>query len=181
MSIQLANYAGKSFVSDCIKLATYSQYSHSAALFTQDMEVQVDGKTHFIAAGSVIEAWQGGVKLASSLSENHSPGTRVDLLEFKKHLTPEQEQRMAAFLVRRIGQKYAYLNVIRFLPVVRLIMPQPLPIRYNRRHVFCSELVLESTIDAGTPLLERCNPWEVPPRDLPRSPLVYLLKTVYTQ
>ncbi len=177
MSLQIASYRGISGVSDAIKLLTYSVYSHSAALYSKDMEVDVDGKIHYIHAGSVVEAWAGGVRLAGSLSENHTTQTKVDIFEMKTPLTPQQEQRIAAFLIRNIGKKYAYLNIPRFIPIVRLLIPKPPKYSYQRTHVFCSELVLEAWHEGGVPLLERCNYWEVPPRDPPRSPLVYLLRS----
>lgn len=180
MSICLANYRGISWVSRCIELATYSVYSHSAALFTEDMEVDVDGKIHLITAGSVIEAWEGGVTLQASISDNHKEKTQVDIFDFKTPLDDEQEQRMARFLIRSIGRKYAYLNVARFIPLVRILFPKPLPYSYTKRHMFCSELVLLASQHAGVPLLERCEAWEVPPRDLSRSPLLYFKSTEYT-
>jgi len=181
MSIQLAAYKGISFQSDCIRLLTYSEYSHIAVLFTDDIEVDVDGKTHFIAAGSVIEAWNpGGVRLVSSLSDSHTPHTPVDLFAFKTPLTREEEQKIVRTLIKHLGQKYSYGNVIRFVPIVRLLMPKPLPFAYTRTHVFCSELALEACADAGRWLLERCRFWEIPPRDVPRSPLLYLVKSVMT-
>lgn len=180
MSILVANYRGISLVSDAIRLLTYSIYSHSAAYFDADMEVTVDGKKHYLPAGTTIEAWSGGVKCADSLSQNHTQRTQVDLFATKTPLKPEQEQLIAAFLIRNIGKKYAYLNVARFVPIVRLIVSKPLPYSYDRKHVFCSELVLEGFKAGGVSLLERCEFWEVPPRDLPRSALLYFKKTVYT-
>jgi hypothetical protein len=179
MSLQIAQYQGKSLVSKIIGLLTYSCYSHSAVLFGSDMEVEVGYKTHFIASGSVVEAWKGGVRLAGSLSENHEPRTRVDVFAPKTPLTTEQEKKIASFLIQNIGKKYAYLNVLRFVPIMRLLMPKPLPMQYNRTHVFCSELVLEG-FGLVVKLLERCQFWEVPPRDLPRSPLLYFVKSVWT-
>ena len=107
-------------------------------------------------------------------------GTRVDLFKFKTPLRPEVEQRVASFLVGHLGKKYDYINVLRFVPLVRLLIPRPAPSIWTREHVFCSELVLEAFADAGVKLLERCNFWEVPPRDPPRSPLLTTEKTITT-
>lgn len=180
MSIQILGYRGISGVSDGIKLLTYSVYSHSAALFTADMNVEVYGKTHFIPAGSVTEAWKGGVKLAENMATNHKERTQVDIFELKTPLLPEQENRVAQFLVQNIGKKYAYFNVLRFVPIVRLLIRKPLPWNYLRTHVFCSELVMLAFNAGGVQLLERCQPWEIPPRDIPRSPLLYQVKSVWT-
>jgi hypothetical protein len=179
--LQIAAYRGIGLVSDIIRLLTYSQYSHLAVFFTENMEVESCGKLHCIAAGSVIEAWKGGVRLANSLSENHTPGTKVDLFAFNPPLTAEQERRLAAFLLTQLGKPYDYINVLRFVPIVRLLIPGAAPGIWTRTHVFCSELVMEGCAAAGRHLLERCKPSEVPPRDPPRSPLLYLANGVVTQ
>ena len=178
--ILVAQYRGIGWVSDAIKLLTYSVYSHSAILFTEDMEVEVLGSVHVIKAGNVIEAWQGGVRLSESLSASHTKGTVVDLFKFKTPLTPDEERRIAQFLVAQLGRKYDYLNVLRFVPIVRLLIPAPAPNFWTKSHVFCSELVLEALADAGRKLLDRCRYWEVPPRDPPRSPLLMTEKTIVT-
>ena len=172
--ITIAGYKGTSFISKAIRLLTYSCYSHTAAHFTEDMEVEISGAVYIIPKGSVIEAWSGGVRLVDSLSAQHTPGTPVDLFSFREPLTKEQEQRMAACLMRHALKKtpYSYVSVLRFVPIVRLLFPTPPVNSYLRKHIFCSELVMEATIEAGTPLLERCPSWEIPPRDPPRSPLV---------
>jgi uncharacterized protein YycO len=144
------------------------------------MNIQYGGKNHFIPAGYVIEAWKGGVKLSSSLGENHTHETPVDLLAFKIPLTFEQERQIAKFLVSQIGKAYDFWNVLRFIPLVRMLFPKPAPSIYLRDHVYCSELVMEASIEIKTPLLERCNAWEVPPRDPPRSPLLSLVRSVVT-
>lgn len=180
MSILQAAYVGKSAVSEAIKLITYSKYSHTAAYFDSDMEVEVGNATHFIAKGSVIEAWKGGVKLSSSLSERHTRGTQVDLFAFKEPLRPEQEKRMAAYLIRHIGVGYAYSNVARFVPIVRIFVPDPPSQLQARSKVYCTQLFLESCNAADRYPLERCEPWEVPPRDPPRSPMFKFVRTYYT-
>ena len=177
----LANYRGVGFVSKSIELLNYSVYSHSAILFDNDMDVEVDGKIHFIAACSVVEAWSGGVRLASNISENHHEKTQVDIFDFKTPLTFEQERSVAQFLINNIGKKYAYLNIPRFIPIVRILIPDPPAYSYQRTHVFCSELVLEAFNHAGVFLLERCVPWQIPPRDPPRSPLLYLKRVEMTK
>ena len=174
--MMLANYRGIGWVSRAIKLLTYSIYSHSAVLFNDDMEVVVDGETHYIAAGTVIEAWKGGVRIASSISENHESGTKVDIFAFKSPLTGDQEQLVAKCLIQHVGTKYAYWNVLRFVPIVRIFMWDPPHFQYNRTHVFCSELVLEAFACASVMLLERCKFFEIPPRDPPRSPLLRFVR-----
>lgn len=179
--IRIAAYRGKSFVSDSIRLLTYSVYSHIALEFSEDMEVDVGGKLHVIHAGNVIEAWSGGVRLVANLSEQHTPGTVVDLFCLKTPATEIQNQRLASFLLSQLGKRYDYWNVLRFVPLVRLVMPDPAPSVWTRNHVFCSELALEAFADAGIYLLERCKYWEIPPRDPPRSPLLYLQGSIVTK
>jgi uncharacterized protein YycO len=178
--IQIGACRGIGFVSDGIKLLTYSVYSHILLLFTDDIEVEVHGAVHVIHGGNVIEAWKGGVRLAESMSTNHSKGTVVDIFKLKTPMRPEQEKRIASFLVSQLGKKYDYWNVARFIPVVRLLMPKPAPSIWTRTHVFCSELALEAFSDGGIKLLERCPYHEVPPRDVPRSPLLMAERSVIT-
>ena len=182
MAIQVANFQGIGAISQSIRLLTYSVYSHTAAHFTEDMEVDIAGMRHFIAAGSVIEAWAGGVRLVPSLSAQHTPGTKVDLMQHKTPLTRDQEQIAAKFLMGHVLKKtkYAYRNVLRFVPIVRIVMPEPPPLNYLRTRVYCTELVLEAFIACGRPLFERCPAWEVPPRDPPRSTVLYFDKRVTT-
>ena len=178
----LAQYRGVSWLSRVIRWLTYSEYSHTAVLFTEDMEVESTGSVHMLRAGNVIEAWSpGGVLLSDTLSSRHTPGTQVDLFKFKTPLRPEQEHRIAAFLVGHLGKKYDYWNVLRFVPLVRAIIARPAPSTWTRSHVFCSELGLEAFAWGARPLLERCKAWEVPPRDPPRSPLLMLDSTMITE
>lgn len=179
--IQIAAYKGKSFISRMIRLLTYSEYSHIAIRFMVDMEVEYSGGLRVIAAGNVIEAWSGGVRLAKDISAQHTPGTAVDLYEFKTPLTTDQATYMARFLVSQLGKPYDYPNVLRFVPVVRALLPTPPAYSWNRTHVFCSELAIQAGAEAGRPLLERCKAWEVPPRDPPRSPALMFSKTLITQ
>jgi len=148
--------------------------------FKNEMVIIYRGSSVTLEAGAVIEAWAGGVRLAASISTNHTPGTKVDLFEFKTPLGPGQERRAAEFLISHIGMKYAYINVLRFIPIVRIFIPDPAPLSYDRTHVFCSELACEGMAAAGTALLERCEPWEIPPRDPPRSPMLKLKETMTT-
>lgn len=182
MSIQLAAYRGISKESKAIKLITYSIYSHNAAHFTEDMDVTVNGVIHHIAAGNVIEAWSPCVRLTESLSAQHTPGTIVDLFDFKIPLTKDEERIAAEFLMYHVlnKTKYAWWLVGRFLPLVRILFPKPPDNAYILNHLFCSELLMLAFAKAGRPILERCKAWEIPPRDLPRSPLLKPTRTVRT-
>ena len=154
-------------ISRLIRWQTRSAYSHIAVRFTQDMWVKLDGaREKIIKAGSVIEAWKGGVRMAGSISSSHEPGTRVDLFEFKAPLDEREMQTLAAFMVRQLGKGYDYRSIVRFLT------REPVD-HWRRTKWFCSELAFEACLTAGRNLLERCAAWEIPPRDIPRSPLLW--------
>lgn len=170
--IQVLGYKGTSKLSLAIRLLTYSEYSHIALQFTEELEVEFRNKIVIIPAGTVFEAWAGGVRMAATASENHKERTRVDAFQLIQPLSRLKEKQVARFLLGNVGKAYDYLNVIRFLPIVRLIVPRPASMFHNRNHVFCSELALEAFATVNRPLLVRCNNWEVPPRDPPRSPLL---------
>jgi uncharacterized protein YycO len=180
--IRLAAFQGKSLISRIIRAVTYSEYSHLGMEFAADMEVGGSRYVRCINRGSVIEAWKGGVKLSSSISERHTPGTAVDLFEFKTPLSRHEAERMAIFLLSQIGKPYDYLNVARFLPIVRMILPRPGPAStiYRRKHLFCSELCVEACRAVGRDIIMRCPAWQVPPRDAPRSPLLRLSENTTT-
>ena len=63
--IKIIAYKGRSLTSKAIKLLTRSEYSHVAFMFDD---------------GSVVEAWDNhGLRKVSSISEQHSPNTEVDV------------------------------------------------------------------------------------------------------
>ncbi|MDE2100612.1 MAG: hypothetical protein KGL39_25435 [Patescibacteria group bacterium] len=175
--IRIAAFKGIGWISDGIKLLTYSEYSHIALLF--DEEFHVAGR--HIQKGDVIEAWQGGVKHAKSLSENHTKGTPVDIFSFRKPLTNVEAREAAEYFASNIGKKYDYINIVRFVPIVRVIIPKPAPNSWTRQHVFCSELAVQGFAHAQRPLFERCKAWEIPPRDIPRLTLLRHDKTIVTE
>jgi uncharacterized protein YycO len=163
--IQICAYQGTSLISRLIRWQTRSRYSHIATRFTADKWVKLGDSEKYVHAGNVIEAWEGGVRLAGNISTSHTPGTRVDLFEFAAPLTATEEQAVARFLVRQLGKGYDYLAIVRF------ITREPVN-RWQKSRWFCSELVFEACLTAGRNLLERCAAWEMPPRDIPRSPLL---------
>jgi hypothetical protein len=144
------------------------------------LTVEVDGNAHHIAAGNVIEAWQGGVRLSESLSSSHTPDTPVDIFSYRHELSRAEERMAAQFLISQLGKKYDYLNVARFVPVVRIIIPKPMGKVWERSHVFCSELAVETSIQISRPLFQGCKAWEIPPRDIPRNRLLRFERTVFT-
>jgi len=121
------------------------------------------GRERKINAGAIVEAWKGGVRMADSISKAHTPGTKVDLFEYEFPLSLTETQQMAGFLVNQLGKKYDYASIIRFLTRERG--------RLDNKWI-CSELAFQAAIVAGYPLLKNCAAWEIPPRDIPRSPLL---------
>jgi uncharacterized protein YycO len=174
--LQIAAYRGKSLVSKLIRWQTRSVYSHIAVHFTEDVWVERGHGSRLIAAGSVIEAWKGGVRLAKSLSDAHEPGTVVDLFNYHEPLTPAEEMIGAEFLLSQLGKDYDYAAIVRFLtrePAERW--------EVNRKTKwFCSELAFEMSLVMSRNLLERCAAWEIPPRDVPRSPILKFDRTEVT-
>lgn len=172
--IQIAAYRGTSLISRLIRWQTRSVYSHIGILFTEAMTVKLANGTHIIPAGAVIEAWQGGVRMSRSLSASHEPGTLVDLFEFVTPLDETETMRAARFLCAQLGKPYDYAAIVRFLT-------RDPENHWNKSKWFCSELAVETFFTVGRNLLERCSAWEIPPRDVPRSPLLKSAGRVVTK
>jgi hypothetical protein len=168
--MRIALYQGISLISRAIRWQTRSQYSHAALLLDD---------------GSVIEAWQpevrhvlpcapgGTVDSLSSLSEQHTPGTVVDIFEFNCALSEEENLRLEYFAKQDIGIPYDYRGVSRF---VTRFGNGP-----KRGHLFCSEQVFWRCKQIGRPLLDRTEAWRVPPDWIARSPHLNLTKTITTK
>jgi len=154
--MQIALYKGRSGVSQVIRWFTRSPYSHAALLF--DEGAIVAGKT--LRAGTVIEAWDGGVKCSPSLSTLHTRGTVVDVFRFAPALAREEHCALAREAVRLIGTPYDWLDVLRFV-TRRSGSPQG--------RVFCSELVVLCCERVRRPLFLRTEAWRVPPDWLSRT------------
>lgn len=167
--LTFAAYKGKTFwPSKCIEWLTRSPYSHIAIRF--------DEPFHFIGcasvpamdvpAGSVIEAWDGGVRLVKSLSDQHDVGTEVDLFKFKTTLTHGEFRMMATFLCSQLGKGYSWTNVLRFVTKHKGSC--------DGSEWFCSELAFAAADYGGRRLFNQTEAWQVPPDWIPRSPrLIY--------
>lgn len=179
--LQFAAYrSGKGFIDAGIRLFTYSPYHHVAVRLTLPVTVEYCDKIYDLKAGEVIEARPGGVKRLKSISDQHTPGEVVDFFEYKIPLTHYEIQVGTSFLVSQLGKAYDWLNDVRFIPVVRLMVPTPVGSIWDRMHVYCSELTLEMTHQIKRPILERVPAWKVPPGDVPKSPLLKLVGTETT-
>ena len=168
--IQLCAFQGKSLISRLIRFQTRSVYSHIAIRFTDSMLVKTPlqyGRTLAveIEAGNVIEAWNGGVRKADSISASHTPHTKVDLFELKSPLSSGSTKIFSQFLCAQLGKPYDYMAIIRFLTRE----PEN---RWRKDKWFCSELAFEACLVAGRELLANCPAWKVPPAWIPMSPLL---------
>lgn len=183
MRIAIANFQGTGLLSSGVKFFTDSIYSHSAIVLLEDMTLTVDGKEYFLKRGNVFEAWwPGGVHLSPDYGLWHPGHIRVDLFSVFAYggLAEADETEVIRFLIKNLGKKYDLLNVFRFIPLVRLLIPDPAPYSYDRTHVFCSELVLEALAKVGCRLLERIAFWKVPPGGIPTSPLIQPIGYFFT-
>ena len=148
--MRIALYQGTSTISRLIRWQTRSKYSHAAFLADD---------------GTVIEAWQPEVRMVSNLSTQHTPGTLVDIFEFKQRLTAAEDERLWKLALDDRGIPYDYTGVLRF--VTRL------PENERRKSkLFCSEQVFSRCAMIGRHLLERTEAWRVPPDWISRSSLL---------
>lgn len=151
--IQVWLYKGSGFVGKLIQWQTRSPYSHAAVAF----DVTADGTA---TDAWILDAREGkGVKLRQAVAE--------DLMadRFSVDMTAQQETDVLEFLRRQVGKDYDYTMVARFIS-------RRQESRKSRGKWFCSELVFAAFQHAGVDLLARCEPWEVSPGLLSRSPLL---------
>jgi uncharacterized protein YycO len=163
-TVELALYRGKSLVSSIIKWISWGIYSHAAVRLPEEN-------------GRIYEAWEGvGVRKGKSISEGHTPNTRVDL--FSMSVTTIQYIRIVSALESQVGKKYDFKGVFRFSPLLRLFVSHT-PSHAEQDKWFCSELAEWSFEEAGKPLLN-VPPWRASPSDLAGSPLIDLSGTIWT-
>ncbi len=132
--IYIALYKGTSAMSRAIRWVNWSEYSH-AALITSRF--------------TVIEAWAGGgmkgqVREVPCLLAQHNDQTPVDVFAIPD-LTPDQAVAVEAFCRSKVGCRYDWKGVFRFVSRRDPVEDQVW---------FCSELVAAGFIAAGWPLLE---------------------------
>ena len=156
--MRIALYQGTSLISRLIRWQTRSLYSH-AAFLARD--------------GTVIEAWQPCVRAVASLSEQHNPGTVVDIFDFKLPLSQEEDEQLWKLAMADRGVPYDYVGVLRF------VSRRPEDDRSTHR-LFCSEQVFSRCEMIGRLLLDRTEAWRVPPDWIARSPRLQLVETVVT-
>lgn len=141
-------FHGRGIVSALIRWQTRGKYSHAALQFKN---------------GSIVEAWQGeGVRLLSKPKHGLSG---VDTFAVSG-LSEQQERYAHEFAMARLGHKYDYRGVLRFVSRRKA---------EDNERWFCSELVFSTVAYAGVELFARTQAWEVSPSMLARSP--YLVQT----
>lgn len=146
----IALYKGVSLLSKAIRAFTRTDYSHAAWI---------------LGDGTCIEAWHpGGVRQEPCPFAGHTPGTLVDFYGVMG-LGAERARRVEWFLKDRIGQKYDFGDVLRFVSRRR---------QSNAGRWFCSELVAAALESAGSTIL-RAKPHEIAPGHMAWSTEVCLL------
>lgn len=176
----IAQYRGRSWMSKAIRFITRSHYSHSAFLFDENTEAAAAklerngfdfGGLGNLHAGAVFEAWDCGVRSCPHIGYEHDLNTPVDVFRLVKPLTLSEEQTLLMSLVPEVGVPYGFRNVLRFI--------SKRPGNLDKTW-FCSELVFEKLAGVGRTLLDRTQPWEVPPDWISRSPLLAFSETKVT-
>ena len=151
----IALYRGRSWISKAIRWQTRSVYSHAAWV---------------MADGSVIEAWQSGVRHVANLSVAHTPETVVDLFSIP-NMIDHYRDHVEDWLISQLGKGYDYRGVLRFLTRRQGTNPD---------RWFCSELVAEACNQKWLPLLRRIKSSSVSPGCLSYSPYLLYEKTITT-
>lgn len=150
-------YKGKSLVSKAIRWRTWGEYSHAA---------------WWLRDGTVIEAWhKGGVSHSPSPATIHTPGTEIDVFDFR----PEAQIDLDAaekFLLEQVGKKYDFRAVLSGF-TFRIN-------RDNANRLFCSELDFLTAQAGGLNLLDRIVAAKVPPQLLSYSTELVHVGTITT-
>ena len=156
MSIRIAQYRGKSFVSKVIKTVTRGEYSHTAIMLEDDR---------------IVEAWEGcnEVRIITNLSDGHKPGTTVDIYEV--NMGSRQEENFRKFVEAQIGKEYDYMGLLGFYFNSGL---------HNEDRWFCSELFAASCIHADVGLLNNVAAYQTSPRLASVSPKTKYIESIVT-
>jgi len=136
-------FNGRGFISASIRWQTRSHWSHAALLISDD---------------TIIEAWQGAGVRWKKITDWENTKT------FEVPTTEEQDEAILTFARSKIGCRYDYRSVLRFV---------------TRRKTgendkwFCSELVAASFAAGGIDLFKRIDPAAISPGMLELTPLAY--------
>lgn len=146
---------GDNRISSVIKYLTQSTWSHSAFYVGDRLgRFEEDGEPHVL-----VEAELNGGVLTSPLSKYKRSHIRICR---PVALTPEDCERVIAFVVDRLGYQYDVQNV---LDLARYLIPLPIPARFRRRMIalgsgdptraICSTLIAEAFQSVRYPILPR--------------------------
>lgn len=147
----IALHKGRGVISRLIGWQTRSDYTHASLIFD----------TVFVGTYEFIEAEPRGVVTRQG---RFAWTANVEVFRVEG-LTSEQESAARAFARGQIGKGYDYTMVARFVS-------RRQEARKASGKWFCSELVFAALQKAGVDLLARCEPWEVSPGLLSKSPLL---------
>lgn len=167
--LRIAQYHGTSKISRAIKFLTRSDVSHTAVICDAPYTHHGSHGTRLIEAGNVIEAWDSGVRLVKNISDQHSPGTPVDIYSLRKPLNIGEYQRAMSFLCSQLDKPYNWLDVFRFVSRRPGRYYQLDPAQYPKW--FCSCLGFATLAYGNRQLFEHTEPWEVFPGLVHRSVL----------
>ncbi|MCF3640766.1 lipo-like protein [Rhizobium sp. TRM95111] len=150
---------GNQKVSAAIKYLTQSTWSHAALFVGDEIPLTIDQATlPATERPQLIEVNLGEGCVAVPLSKYRTYNTRICR---PVGLTPEDRDRLIAFLVSKLGLKYDLKNV---LDMLRYFLPTPpVPVRWRRRMIafgsgdptraICSTLLAEAFGEIRYPIL----------------------------
>jgi hypothetical protein len=145
--MRIVLYEGIGRVSRAIRWITSSRFSHAAFLLDDD---------------SVIEAWVPCVRHVSSLSEQHTPGTTVQIMEFAEPLSADENRALQYLAFGDLGIPYDFFGCVHFLTRQK-------EDKWDAGKIFCSRQVYSRTEKIGRPLLARTLDYQVAPGLIWRS------------
>ncbi len=147
--LYILQYRGLSPISNLIKAISWGAFSHSAIANSN--------------TGWVCEAWEkGGVSHEPSPWSNHTEGTVISVYELS---AKGREHHIWHEALQRIGQKYDYLSLMGFLPILRMFWKDD-PNKY-----FCSHYVALCCRLGGARLFSQETPlYKISPSLLSWSP-----------
>ena len=139
---------------------------HSGFIFSRP-----DGRLGLIEAGPFNELVIRVLDPYEHMSNHVARGTKVWLRRRKRPLTAEQSARLTSFAMMQEGKRFALARGLNFMcPLTSrrgaLRTPFMGRVHGNRPRFFCSELVVESFVEAGLMDRETARPSATLPRDL---------------
>ncbi|MEO1066235.1 MAG: lipo-like protein [Pseudomonadota bacterium] len=160
---------GNRQVSSAIKYLTQSTWSHAAFYAGDGVSVPVDRADDPADRPCLIEVNLGEGCVVSPLSKYETYNTRICR---PIGLTSEDQEKVVAFMISKIGLQYDHSNIFDLL---RYFFPIPIPTRFRRRMIalgsgdpsraICSSLIAQAFQSVGYPILplyesldeEECN------------------------